>query len=208
MSFVNRPADALRSPSDEACLCHEMVAAYVRRTAPASLAASVVLDLGCGSNKLKGSVGLDVHPAPGVDVICDLNAPIWPVRGSSVDAVWSNQLVEHVADVVAFLEQLHTCVRPGADIVLLAPHYSSTYAWSDPTHRRGVALLSLDYACSYLPGKYAVVHRFFGLPTAGRGLTGLVLAALNRSLARQRTYERWITPLLSAGVIGFHLKST
>ena len=32
------------------------------------------IDLGCGSNKKEGTIGLDFAPGPGVDLVVDLNS--------------------------------------------------------------------------------------------------------------------------------------
>src|SRR5438093_8325600 len=143
-----------------ACICREMVSSFLKGVAPPSLRDSVVLDLGCGMRKMPGSIGIDRRPSPVVDCLYDLDDPKWPIRDGSVDVVWANQVIEHVADAVAFLDKIHACLRPGGDVVLLTPHYSSPYAWSDPTHRRAFGILSMDYASTYLPGKYEIVHRF------------------------------------------------
>jgi SAM-dependent methyltransferase len=195
------------------CICNEMLESFVGDCSPPSLQSSVVLDLGCGGRKLRGSVGIDIVRTDAVDVLFDLDGPSWPLRDQSIDAVWMNQAIEHVQDVVVFLATLHACLRPGADVVLLAPHFSSVNAWSDPTHRRGFALLSLDYAMVYIPGSYRVVHRFFGMGSHihdVRNPIGLfrsgVAEVINRNLTRQRAYERWVTPWLAAGVIGYHLR--
>lgn len=190
------------------CICHELARSSAHQVEAPSLKEKVILDLGCGSKKLKGSLGIDIRAFPGVDAVCDLNRPDWPIRNGSVDAVWGNQIIEHVDDVIAFLESIHRCVKVGADVVLLAPHYTSVYAWSDPTHRRAFGILSFDYAVTYLPGMFEVVHRFFGRAGTTPGLRGKVLAALNARLDRQVAFERWVSPLVAAGTLAFHLRAT
>ena len=39
----------------------------------------MILDLGCGSNKIPGSLGMDIHPYEGVDVVHSIDIFQWPI---------------------------------------------------------------------------------------------------------------------------------
>ena len=42
-----------------------------------------ILDVGCGINKLNGSIGVDRNPSSRADVLCDLDHLPYPFRDSS-----------------------------------------------------------------------------------------------------------------------------
>jgi predicted SAM-dependent methyltransferase len=51
------------------------------------------LDIGCGENKRRGSIGVDIRRTCGVDVIAD--ARVLPFRNEVFDHVYSSHLIEH-----------------------------------------------------------------------------------------------------------------
>lgn len=108
------------------------------------------LNLGCGSNRIEGFVGVDYAPSPTVDVLHDLTVFPWPWASDSVDEIVSNHLVEHIPMVdvrypgfdrpidalCAFMNEVYRILKPGSGIRLQYPHHQSDRAWWDPTHRR------------------------------------------------------------------------
>jgi len=94
-----------------------------------------ILDVGCGTNKLAGAIGLDNNPRTAADVIHDLGEIPYPFPDNEFDLIVSNHVVEHVPDVMAFIGELHRITRPGGRIRLLAPHYTNPDWANDPTHR-------------------------------------------------------------------------
>jgi SAM-dependent methyltransferase len=94
-----------------------------------------ILDVGCGSNKYEGAVGLDNNPRTGADVIHDLGVTPYPFEESEFDLVVSRHVLEHVPDVMAFVTELYRITRPGGQIHFLAPHYTNPDWANDPTHR-------------------------------------------------------------------------
>jgi SAM-dependent methyltransferase len=102
------------------------------------------LDLGCGRAKQPGSVGLDRRSLTGVDVVADLEAPL-PFGDNSLDAVYSKSVLEHLDNFELVMEELHRTVKPGGEIYLLVPHFSSPLSFSDFTHRRFFGYYTFDY---------------------------------------------------------------
>jgi SAM-dependent methyltransferase len=93
-----------------------------------------VLDVGCGSAKWPGAVGLDIAQDTDADVVHDLNAFPYPFEDSSFDQVLMQDVLEHVQEPIRVMDELHRICRPGARIQLRTPHFSSMLAYSDPTH--------------------------------------------------------------------------
>ncbi|MFT3744366.1 MAG: methyltransferase domain-containing protein [Pyrinomonadaceae bacterium] len=97
-----------------------------------------ILDVGCGTNKTEGAIGLDNNPRTGADVIHDLGELPYPFPDNEFDLVVSNHVVEHVPDVMSFIGELHRVTRPGGTIRLLTPHYTNPDWANDPTHRNHI----------------------------------------------------------------------
>ena len=95
------------------------------------------LNLGCGVHVLPGWINLDSRRVPGVDVIADLDAcrhrPL-PFPNDSIDEFQARHVLEHIADPLALMQELHRIARPGAKCVFRVPYGSSDDADQDPTH--------------------------------------------------------------------------
>ena len=62
--------------------------------------AFVVVLVGCGPDKLSGSVGVDRIRLPGVDVVCDLNQYPWPFEENHFGHVVCRHTISHLDDFV------------------------------------------------------------------------------------------------------------
>lgn len=93
------------------------------------------LDIGCGSNKREGFVGVDQYAMPGVDVVHDVRKP-WPWPDGSVGEVVCSHFIEHLtgAERVHFVNELYRVMQPGAKATITTPHWGSNRAYGDPTH--------------------------------------------------------------------------
>jgi SAM-dependent methyltransferase len=103
------------------------------------------LNLGCGRKHRPGAVNLDRTAASAPDVVHDLDVRPWPFPDDRFQQVFAFDVVEHLADVVAAMEELHRICRNGASIEITVPHFSSGNAFTDPTHRHFFSRFSFDY---------------------------------------------------------------
>ena len=103
-----------------------------------------VLDIGCGRRKLPGAIGVDFLELPGVDIVTDLNKRL-PFEDAQFDVVHSNQVLEHIPNVIGLMEEMHRLLRPSGIVVAHVPYFRSSWAACDPTHIRQFTLLSLNY---------------------------------------------------------------
>jgi SAM-dependent methyltransferase len=94
-----------------------------------------VLDIGCGKNKMNGAIGMDINPNTDADVIQDLNSLPYPFRDNEFDVVIGRHVIEHVAEPMAVMEELHRITRPGGRIKLITPHWTNPDWATDLTHR-------------------------------------------------------------------------
>lgn len=117
-----------------------------------------VLDLGCGRSKYPGSVGLDHFPLPGVDVVANLDKAL-PFQDGEFDAVFSNQVLEHIRDLVALVREVHRVLRPGGVFLAHVPYFRSSWAHIDPTHVRCFAINTMDF---FVKGTYCYEGYRFG----------------------------------------------
>jgi SAM-dependent methyltransferase len=110
-----------------------------------------VLDVGCGACKqVLGAVGVDCEPAPGVDVVADLQRGL-PFPDASADHVFAVHVLEHLDDLVAGMRELHRVLRPTGVLHVLTPDRRSVNAVADPTHRRLMDVKTFQYFCTPRP---------------------------------------------------------
>ena len=103
------------------------------------------LNLGCGKKRIHGALNVDISPDAKPDRVVDLSQRPWPLPSDWFDEVHAFDVVEHMADVVGFFEELHRVCSPGASIHITVPHFSNRNAFTDPTHRHYFGLRSFDY---------------------------------------------------------------
>lgn len=110
-----------------------------------SLATPTTLNLGAGREYMQGAVNLDITPDTRPDVVHDLNVTPWPFGDDTFEEVTAHDVIEHLDDVLRTMEELHRICRHGAHINITVPHFSSSNAFTDPTHRRALGAFSFDY---------------------------------------------------------------
>lgn len=173
----------------------------------------VKLDIGCGRSKFKGTLGVDVAPVPGVDVVGDLSRGL-PFADNSVDAIYTSHTLEHMPDLIAAMEEIWRVCKDGALVNVWVPHASCTFVtWIDPTHQRGMTIETFSYfnpAANHLSyysnARFTIEYARLHLSTIGmrrsgfrrsRGVLATALEAVaNRSRSWQYRAERWWGPLI------------
>jgi SAM-dependent methyltransferase len=88
--------------------------------------ADVTIDIGCGSNKKPGAVGLDIRQVPGVDHVVDFTKERLPFDDSTVSRVYSSHCIEHLPDPIHIFKEMTRVARHGATLELWVP-----YGWHD-----------------------------------------------------------------------------
>lgn len=175
--------------------------------------AVVRIDIGCGRSKFKGTLGVDIVPLPGVDVVADLTRGL-PFKDSSISEIYTSHTLEHVDNLPAVMEEIWRVCKPNALVHIWVPHASCPFVtWIDPTHRRGMTIETFSYfnpatnhLSYYSKARFEIVHARLNLSTIGmrragfrrsRGLLAMVVEAVaNRSRAWQYRAERWWGPLI------------
>ena len=105
------------------------------------------LDIGCGSNKRKGFVGLDLRPLPSVDIVCDIEEDPIPLEDNSVSKVYMSHFIEHVSPkrFLWVMSEIHRVCRPGALVDIHAPYGVNPLFVQDPTHAKPINESTFKY---------------------------------------------------------------
>ncbi|HEV7493851.1 class I SAM-dependent methyltransferase [Baekduia sp.] len=159
-----------------------------------------VLDIGCGSAKFPGAIGLDISGDTDADVVHDLDVFPYPIEDASFDQILMQDVIEHVAQPIRVFEELHRIARPGARIQLRTPHFSSVLAYGDPTHRHyfsTVAIRSLGEPrfAHYTDVRFREIHVTLDLWLPFR-LTGIAALA-NRYQLPYESYFAFRFPTMN-----------
>jgi SAM-dependent methyltransferase len=107
---------------------------------------SVALELGCGATKRDPSaIGIDALELPGVDLVGDVFEVLEAFPDASVDAVRSYHFFEHVQALATLVEEIARVLKPGGELLVVTPHFSNPYHYSDYTHVRPFGLYTFAY---------------------------------------------------------------
>jgi SAM-dependent methyltransferase len=116
-------------------------------------------------------------------------------------------VLEHVDDTLATMEEIHRVCAPGAKVHIIVPHFSSNGAFTDPTHKRFFSALTFDYFTDGHPQNFYTRCRFADVtatlvfrPTL---LNKLVWRLANRHIEAYENRFAWIFPawFISAALV-------
>lgn len=91
-----------------------------------------VLVLGSGMSPRTGAVDCDIAAACRPDVIHDLRGFPWPFPDDWFREVWCHDILEHLPDTIATMEEIHRISRSGATVFITTPHFSCANSFTDP----------------------------------------------------------------------------
>lgn len=122
-----------------------------------------VLDVGCGSAKTRGAIGLDISADTDADIVHDLNVFPYPIEDASFDHVLMQDVLEHVRDPIRVVEELHRILRVDGRLQLRTPHFSSALAYGDPSHHHYFSALAIRSLAEprfahYSSARFRIVH--------------------------------------------------
>lgn len=171
-----------------------------------------ILDLGCGTRKRPGAVGLDNNPKTAADVIHDLNSFPYPFASDSFDEICADNVIEHLGEPIKVLEEIYRIGKPGALVKIDVPYFRAKSAFIDPTHRHFFTIDSFSYfdpghiynkLFPYSDARFKVEKVLFNEKIKSRGLMGAVkwLANLKPSF-----YENRLSHLLPLDELSFYLR--
>lgn len=119
-----------------------------------------VLHIGSGSRRLPGATTVDILALPDVDCVHDLDVFPWPYADASFDVVFAHNVLEHLDDTVAAMEEIWRILRPGGRLIVTVPYFRSIDAFGDVTHKHFFTAQSMDTFIQGA-GRYGYTDRMF-----------------------------------------------
>jgi len=171
-----------------------------------------ILDLGCGVNKRAGAFGVDANASVNPDLVHDLNCIPYPLEESTFDEVYLDNVLEHLADVVGTMREVHRVARKGALVRIDVPYFRSRYAAIDPTHIHAFTVESFGYfdpahpffeQYRYSDAAFEVERVVLNERLGTRGLRAKVARYANRNPLR---YEARLSHLLPLDELTVYLR--
>ena len=104
----------------------------------------VDLDLGCGLNKQKNHLGIDIRKNGVTDIIADLEN--LPIRSSCVNKVYSRRAIQHVENYNNAFKEICRILKPGCKFKIIVASF-----WGLIFYKTGL---------SKSRGRYSVFHLF------------------------------------------------
>ncbi|MNB99563.1 hypothetical protein D3C75_468510 [compost metagenome] len=93
------------------------------------------IDIGCGSNKEAGYLGIDRIAGPDVDIVCDICQEI-PLPDNSAEFVMASRVLPYVDNLFAALSEIHRISIHKAVVCILAPYAHSFAHMSNPAFKQ------------------------------------------------------------------------
>jgi len=112
---------------------------------PTDVSSPTKIDIGCGLNKRQGFIGIDKSSDVNADYVLDIEREKLPFDDSSVDEIYCGHLVEHLHNLVPFMNECYRVLKDCGTITILAPYYTSIQATQDPTHVRFISENTFRY---------------------------------------------------------------
>ena len=85
----------------------------------------VRLQLGSGNDPKPGWINHDLVKLPGINICHDLNEFPWPWADNTIDQVWVKDVLEHLPNTIAVMEELHRITEPGEKVYIAVPYWNS-----------------------------------------------------------------------------------
>lgn len=106
----------------------------------------LTLELGCGSLKRhKDAICIDAIDYECVDIVGDVYQVLMKIPDNFVSAVYSYHFFEHLIDIEAVMGELARIIKANGLLVVVTPHFSNPYFYSDYTHKNQFGLYSFSY---------------------------------------------------------------
>jgi len=106
---------------------------------------------GEGNDAWKNLITLDINPLVNPTVIHDLNVMPYPFEENTFDEIHAYEVMEHVGklgDWKFFFDQwaeFSRICKSGALFFGTSPHFTSPWAWGDPSHTRVITIESFSF---------------------------------------------------------------
>lgn len=170
-----------------------------------------ILHLGCGMDKVPGSVGIDINKKSKADIIHDLNKFPYPVGANRFKKIIAVNIIEHLENIPKVMEEIHRIAKKGAKLSITTGHFSGIDSFTDPTHRHFFTSRTFDYfvpgtdlfKLQYSKAKYKKIKVRVGPDNTRNILLKTILYFINKNLV---LYEKRFAFIFPVGVIAYELE--
>ncbi len=129
-----------------------------------------VYNLGCGKQYYPNVIGVDWDDAKTIDIRHNLDLTPWPIADNSADILLAFHFIEHTTDLFPIFQEMHRIGKNGCRVIIEVPHFRSSSAFKDPTHKHFFTAKTIQYFCrnnhtyTNLPFKFKLVDMSIGWP--------------------------------------------
>ena len=174
------------------------------------------LDVGCGSRKLPGAVGIDILRMPEVDIVYDLSTFPWPLGENEFDVIFMSHCLEHMEDLLKTLAEIHRISAVVLTSLSKCPIFVQlTRIQTQTTSSHFFTSHSLDYFCegerisdhcgaSYVPFRFRKLGFWYGSPRGSRNPVRRLLTPFMRRYPQ--FYEQYLSLLVPVANITWELE--
>lgn len=104
------------------------------------------LNVGCGPVKSpSGFIGIDQLAYPNVDIVGNAIEILKSYPDGSVSEILMSHFLNHVSNWNDYFREMERVLEPSGQIIIISPHFSNPYFYSDPTHVNTTGLYSISY---------------------------------------------------------------
>ena len=116
------------------------------------------LDLGCGSAKQPGFIGMDIRKVKGVDIVHNAEKFPYPLPDNCCFQIVMSHLWEHIKPHlrIDLMNELWRIMEPDGQLFIASPYYQSQGAFQDPTHYGCPTENTFLYFCPAFEGLYKI----------------------------------------------------
>ena len=97
----------------------------------------LILDVGCGNNKVKDSIGMDIVALDQVDVVHDILKTPYPFDNEKFKTIYLRHVIEHftIEEIKKILSECYRILSNDGTLIISVPHAFSLAAYTDVTHK-------------------------------------------------------------------------
>ena len=86
-------------------MTEEIIEQYKKQNKP------IKVNIACGQIKMDGFIGIDKEKTEAADIVQNLETYPWPFENNSVDEIVCSHYVEHVRDLIPFIDEMYRIMK-------------------------------------------------------------------------------------------------
>lgn len=171
-----------------------------------------ILDLGCGTSRVKNSIGVDININNKPDVIHDLNKFPYPFKNSTFTTIYCNNILFHLNDLFKVMEELHRILEDNGEVIVTSAYFRSPYAYHCPNTKNYFTVNTFNFfnpnhiffkKFQYVKIKFDVKKITFNENFKNNFIKSLVKIMANRYPS---FYERYFSHIIPLDSVHYYLK--